>query len=62
MVGFFGLVLLVYVIIPLSLIFGLYYMFRNSTARNYVIVISLLFIIFYLFWMRKTWMNFLHLH
>ena len=41
MVGFFGLVLLVYVIIPLSLIFGLYYRFRNSTARNNVIVISL---------------------
>ena len=33
MVGFFGLVLLVYVIIPLSLIFGLYYRFRKRTPE-----------------------------
>lgn len=62
MVAFFALVLLIYVVIPLSILFGLYYRFRNSRARNYVIVICLLLIIFYLFWMRKTWMNFVHLH
>lgn len=62
MVAFFALVLLIYVVIPLSILFGLYYRFRNSRARNYVMVICLLLIIFYLFWMQKTWMNFVHLH
>ncbi|OWR15211.1 hypothetical protein CDW55_01935 [Chryseobacterium sp. VAUSW3] len=62
MIGFFALVILIFVAIPLSAIFGLYYRFRYNSARNYVIIICVLLLIFYLFWMQKTWMNFVHLH
>lgn len=61
MIGFIIFLIIFWIVLPISLLLGLYYIFRNRKEKKLVVAICLLLFIAYAFYLTKVWATFIHL-